>query len=95
MKRHKRLTGQPLIKTTRIVLPSAAYAAASKAQAVAAVGAPQPLHLVRGHFKTYTDDKPLFGKQTGTWWWGWQARGNADAGQRDHAYEVIDRETTA
>lgn len=23
----------------------------------------------RGHFKTFTEDAPLFGKHTGTWWW--------------------------
>lgn len=23
----------------------------------------------RGHFKTYTEEKPLFGKYSGTWWW--------------------------
>ena len=23
----------------------------------------------RGHFKTYTEDAPLFGKHVGTWWW--------------------------
>lgn len=23
----------------------------------------------RGHFKTFTEDKPLFGKYSGTWWW--------------------------
>lgn len=23
----------------------------------------------RGHFKTYTEERPLFGKYTGTWWW--------------------------
>lgn len=23
----------------------------------------------RGHFKTYTEEKPLFGRHTGTWWW--------------------------
>ena len=23
----------------------------------------------RGHFKTYTEEKPLFGRHAGTWWW--------------------------
>jgi hypothetical protein len=26
------------------------------------------LHICRGHFKTYTDESPLFGKRTGTYW---------------------------
>jgi len=28
-----------------------------------------PLHWVRGHFKEYTQDKPLFGNITGRYWW--------------------------
>ncbi len=27
------------------------------------------IHLVRGHFKEYTPDKPLFGKIAGLFWW--------------------------
>lgn len=34
------------------------------------------IHIVRGHFKTYTDEAPLFGSMTGTWWWQPQARGS-------------------
>ena len=34
--------------------------------------------MVRGHFKTYTDDDPLFGKQTGTFWWAPQARSDRE-----------------
>lgn len=34
------------------------------------------IHIVRGHFKTYTDEAPLFGSMTGTWWWQPQVRGN-------------------
>lgn len=38
------------------------------------------LHRVRGHFKTFTADKPLLGKHVGTYWWGWNVRGSADEG---------------
>ncbi len=38
------------------------------------------LHRVRGHFKTYTADAPLLGKHVGTYWWGWQVRGDLDNG---------------
>lgn len=38
------------------------------------------LHRVRGHFKTFTADRPLMGQHVGTYWWGWQVRGNADNG---------------
>lgn len=38
------------------------------------------LHSVRGHFKTFTAEKPLLGQHIGTYWWGWQVRGNAEKG---------------
>jgi hypothetical protein len=34
------------------------------------------LHRVRGHFKTFTAERPLMGKHVGTCWWGWQLRGD-------------------
>ena len=37
-----------------------------------------PMHLMRGHFKTYTEEAPLFGKYTGTWWWAQQIRGGKE-----------------
>jgi len=38
------------------------------------------LHKVRGHFKTFTAERPLLGRHVGTYWWGWQVRGNPDNG---------------
>lgn len=38
------------------------------------------LHRVRGHFKTYTEEAPLMGKHVGTYWWGWQVRGDSANG---------------
>lgn len=46
------------------------------------------LHRVRGHFKTFTDDRPLFGKHTGTYWWGWQVRGSQDSGVVVSDYKI-------
>lgn len=34
------------------------------------------IHLQRGHFKTYTEEKPLFGRLTGRYWWQAHVRGN-------------------
>lgn len=48
----------------------------------------QRLHVVRGHFKTYTADKPLMGKLVGQYWWHQQTRGDADLGVIHHEYEV-------
>lgn len=38
------------------------------------------VHRVRGHFKTFTPERPLLGRHTGTYWWGWQVRGNPEHG---------------
>ena len=46
------------------------------------------VHRVRGHFKTFTAEAPLMGKHTGTYWWGWQVRGNKDAGMVVSDYKV-------
>jgi hypothetical protein len=41
--------------------------AASESQAVTEEHV--PIHWVRGHFKRYTSDKPLFGRFVGVYWW--------------------------
>lgn len=46
------------------------------------------LHRVRGHFKTYTAERPLMGQHVGTYWWGWQARGKAKNGVSVTDYKV-------
>jgi len=38
------------------------------------------MHFVRGHFKTYTPAKPLFGSATGTYFFAQHIRGNAEKG---------------
>ena len=45
-------------------------------------------HLCRGHFKTFTEDKPLFGKYAGTFWWNPQSRGNKDVGAVEKEYSI-------
>jgi hypothetical protein len=50
------------------------------------------LHRVRGHFKTFTAGKPLMGKHVGTYWWGWQLRGDAKRGIVISNYQVDDDE---
>jgi hypothetical protein len=46
------------------------------------------LHICRGHFKTYGEDAPLFGKHTGTYWWEAQARGKAEQGVVEKDYRI-------
>jgi hypothetical protein len=47
-----------------------------------------PLHICRGHFKTYEEDRPLLGRHTGTFWWKAQVRGAKEHGEIVHEYEV-------
>jgi hypothetical protein len=49
-----------------------------------------PLHRVRGHTKTYTAEAPLMGRHVGTYWWGWQIRGNADNGEIISDYKLAE-----
>lgn len=46
------------------------------------------LHIARGHFKTFTEERPLFGRRVGTYWWAPQLRGNADHGAVVKDYRV-------
>ncbi|MCX5044659.1 hypothetical protein OG921_15940 [Aldersonia sp. NBC_00410] len=46
------------------------------------------LHMVRGHFATYTRDAPLFGKHTGTFWKPWHLAGSPDAGVVESDYKL-------
>lgn len=46
------------------------------------------LHAARGHFKTYTAEKPLMGQHVGTYYWGWQMRGNPTKGEILSSYKV-------
>ena len=46
------------------------------------------LHFTRGHFKTYTEEDPLFGKHVGTYWWGAHLRGSKERGVVEKEYHV-------
>lgn len=48
----------------------------------------QRQHTARGHFKTYTADAPLMGRHVGTYYWGWQVRGNKKNGEIISSYAV-------
>lgn len=45
-------------------------------------------HLVRGHFKTYKEDAPLFGKYIGRYWWPPHVRGSLEVGIIEKDYEI-------
>lgn len=45
-------------------------------------------HVVRGHFKEFTEDAPLFGKWSGLFFWGSHLRGDAAQGKVEKSYKV-------
>jgi len=49
------------------------------------------IHLQRGHFKTYTAEKPLFGHITGRFWWQPHVRGRNKEGivMKDYVVESV------
>lgn len=47
-----------------------------------------PLHLCRGHFKTFTAEKPLLGKHTGQYWWQPHVRGDEKNGTIKKDYRI-------
>lgn len=52
------------------------------------VGLQRALHICRGHFSTYTEERPLFGKYAGRFWIPSHVRGSADAGKIEKDYRV-------
>ena len=55
---------------------------------LAEVGPKKALHICRGHFKTYSEDRPLFGKVAGTFWWEGSVRTSLTRGKVDKEYLV-------
>lgn len=52
------------------------------------LGLKKALHICRGHFKTFTPDRKLFGRHTGTYWWDAHVRGTTEQGIALKDYQV-------
>lgn len=90
-KRHQRKHGKPLVtfKTLKVnPMGGRRSSGGGGGKSVDIGGGHVSLHIVRGHFKTYTAERPLLGKHTGTYWWSANVRGSADAGVVVKNYEV-------
>lgn len=55
---------------------------------IEANGLKKALHLCRGHFATYTEDAPLFGKIVGTFWKPQHVRGSKEFGEIKKDYRI-------
>lgn len=51
-------------------------------------GLARALHICRGHFAHYTEERPLFGKVSGRFWVPAHVRGSKDAGEVKKDYSV-------
>ena len=58
------------------------------------VGIQKALHICRGHFATYSEERPLFGRHVGTFWKPDHVRGNAARGVVEKEYTVAAPEGT-
>lgn len=86
VRRARERDGRPK-RPRRLLLPSAVRDNGANAETRQQLGGAAPLHLVRGHFKTYTEEAPLFGKVAGTYWWGHHVRGVGDT-PTERRYDV-------
>jgi len=76
------------LRYNTIILPGEGSVASSKHGGSHRAAA---IHRVRGHFKTFTAEKPLLGKHVGTYWWGWSVRGNPEHGEVQSDYVIGER----
>lgn len=53
-----------------------------------AVGLKRALHICRGHFATYSEDRPMFGRLAGRFWVPAHVRGRASEGVVEKEYRV-------
>jgi hypothetical protein len=85
--------GRPLSSYRVLKIKPRGDGRAERDQPSAATGLTRE-HIARGHFKTFTEDKKLFGKWTGTYWWEPQLRGNPQRGTAYKDYEVVPDQTS-
>jgi len=80
--------GEPILKYHEIVIdPNRTYANSETVKS--SVNKPtRALHIARGHFATYSEEKPLFGKYAGTFWIPAHMRGNKEFGEVKSTYRV-------
>lgn len=85
-KAHQRRHGKPL--TRYQVIDIHPFREAVQRAGGGRTGRQQALHQVRGHFKTYTTDNPLFGRHVGRWFWAQHIAGALEEGVVDKEYRI-------
>jgi hypothetical protein len=89
--RHRREHGTPLTRYRVLNIDPMRRVLSRDGQAESA-GLRHALHICRGHFKVFTDEAPLFGRHTGTYWWAEQLRGDRRHGVvvKDYRIKIAD-----
>lgn len=84
-KKHQRRHGAPLTKY--YTLEIGPIQAATQVNGSRDSRVERSFHIARGHFATYSPDKPLFGKYAGTFWKPQHVRGSKKSGEivKDYA----------
>lgn len=84
-RKHQKLYGRPpVVYKTLNITPMRRVI---RSQGGPTCGLKQALHIMRAHFKRF-EEKPLFGKHKGMWWWESQVRGRLHHGYIKKTYEV-------
>lgn len=79
---------KPLIQYKTLVIEPFKKQVRNEARQTGQSEIQRALHIARGHFRTYTEEKPLFGKLSGTFWIPMHLRGNKAKGVVHKDYEV-------
>jgi hypothetical protein len=86
-RKHERKHGRPLTRYHVLEIAPMRRTLDSEGEAQTK-GLRHALHICRGHFKTFTEEAPLFGRHVGTYWWPAQVRGSAAHGIVEKDYRV-------
>ena len=80
--------GQPVIVYKELVIDAFRKQVRYETQEGGGNEIKRALHICRGHFATYGDHNPLFGKYTGTFWRPMHVRGHKEIGEVKKTYKV-------
>ena len=86
-KKHERKSGRPLTRYHVLEIAPMRRILDTEGEAQTK-GLGHALHICRGHFKTFTEDAPLFGKRVGTYWWPAHVRGSIEEGVVEKDYRI-------
>lgn len=90
-KRWQKKTGQPLSRYHVLTVGNTRNAKQERVETYAegSEGHRRAQHITRGHFRTYTPDKPLFGHWHGTLWIDSHVRGSKEEGIVTKSYNLV------